>query len=165
MKDKIETFTKTETRFLSNFYPFKNKEGAMYPHKLKILFNGNVYSCVENAYVASKTLDKDVQRKIVGMTPFASKEYGSQEDFPLRSDWDDVKLGFMKDFVEQKFLNHSELAKMLLSTKDMTLEEGNDWDDTFWGVDIETREGQNNLGKILMNVRSKLQEQTSSLTL
>lgn len=160
MKNKIETFTTAENRFLSNFYPFKNKEGEMYPHKLKILFNGHIYNCVENAYVASKTLDKDIQQKIVDMTPYEAKDYGSEEGFPLRDDWENVKLSFMQDFVEQKFLKHSELAKMLLKTEKIILEEGNDWGDTFWRVDIETGKGQNNLGKILMNVRNKLKEQT-----
>jgi len=36
------------------------------------------------------------------------------------------------------------------------LEEGNWWFDLFWGVDIKTREGENNLGKIIMKVRNEL---------
>ena len=38
----------------------------------------------------------------------------------------------------------------------MTLEEGNRWHDTFWGIDQNTGKGENHLGKILMKVRDEI---------
>jgi len=59
----------------------------------------------------------------------------------------------MTDLVRQKFSN-PQLAKQLLDTKDFELIEGNTWGDTFWGVC--SGKGQNNLGKILMQIRNEL---------
>ena len=62
----------------------------------------------------------------------------------------------MEEIVREKFRQNEELAKMLLATGDRILEEGNSWNDTFWGVSIKTRKGKNNLGIILMKVRDEL---------
>ena len=35
---KIETFTLSETRFLSNFYPYKNKQGEKYSEKVRLFW-------------------------------------------------------------------------------------------------------------------------------
>ena len=45
---------------------------------------------------------------------------------------------------------------LLLKTGDEEIVEWNYWHDTFWGKDIETGKGENNLGKILMLIRSEL---------
>ena len=42
-----------------------------------------------------------------------------------------------------------------------SLIEGNNWHETFWGVDSETGEGQNNFGKILMELREELKKSSS----
>lgn len=41
----------------------------------------------------------------------------------------------------------------LLDTGNKTLKEGNYWKDLYWGVDLRTGEGENHLGKILMQLR------------
>lgn len=41
----------------------------------------------------------------------------------------------------------------------MYIQEGNYWGDTFWGVDLKKREGENNLGKLVMEIREKLKTQ------
>lgn len=46
--------------------------------------------------------------------------------------------------------------RLLLDTGDAILEEGNHWNDTFWGVRLKNGQGQNHLGKILMQVRMEL---------
>ena len=52
-----------------------------------------------------------------------------------------------------KFLN-PDLREKLVATGDAELIEGNHWNDTCWGVCKGI--GQNNLGKILMEVRDML---------
>ena len=74
----------------------------------------------------------------------------------LRKDWEEVKLRIMEEVVRAKFLQHPDLANKLIDTGDEELIEGNCWNDRFWGVDIRTGIGENNLGKILMKVRSEL---------
>jgi predicted NAD-dependent protein-ADP-ribosyltransferase YbiA (DUF1768 family) len=65
----------------------------------------------------------------------------------------------MKEIVFLKFRNHSYLESLLLKTGDLELIEGNTWNDKFWGVDLKTGKGENNLGKILMEVRTQLREE------
>lgn len=152
MTNKISTFTKDETRFLSNFYPHK-KDGSKYPYKVSVFYNGIEFDCVENAYQAAKFTDKEMQIKFSKISPFEAVEYW-KDNHQYRSDWHEIKLEIMKDLVWQKFSNSAQLTKMLLDTKNMILEEGNDWGDTFWGICDGV--GKNQLGKILMNVREKL---------
>lgn len=59
----------------------------------------------------------------------------------------------MRDLLQQKFSNGI-LREQLLATGDQELIEGNTWGDTFWGVC--NGEGQNVLGKMLMNIREEL---------
>ena len=73
----------------------------------------------------------------------------------LREDWEEVKLKVMEDLVRIKFQNQ-ELREKLLETGSLKIEEGNDWGDVFWGVDLETGEGENNLGKIIMKIRNEI---------
>lgn len=152
---KISNFTTKETRFLSNFYPHK-KDGSKYPLDVRVLYNGIVFDCVENAYQASKFTDKKSQERFACMSPYETKDFWLFHDIENK-DFESQKLKIMEDLVFQKFSNSNELRKMLLKTGDAILEEGNNWGDTFWGICDDV--GQNNLGKILMRVRNKLRKQ------
>ena len=59
----------------------------------------------------------------------------------------------MEDFLRQKFTD-SDLKEKLLATGDAELIEGNHWGDVIWGVCNGI--GENNLGKLLMNIRNDL---------
>ena len=74
----------------------------------------------------------------------------------LRPDWDQVKLSIMENLVRQKFTNNLILKKRLLDTGSQEIQEGNAWNDTFWGVC--RGQGQNNLGKIIMKIRDELRQ-------
>jgi hypothetical protein len=60
----------------------------------------------------------------------------------------------MTDIVKAKF-EIPEMRKLLESTGDMPLVEGNMWGDKYWGVCLKKGVGQNNLGIILMNERGR----------
>ena len=130
-----------EYEFLSNFYSV--------PVNYKY-----TYSSAEAAYQAQKSENTSDALEFTKYNPGKAKRMGRKVE--LRSDWEEVKLEVMRDVVFAKFFQNPELAKRLLATGDSTLIEGNDWHDTFWGVDLETGEGQNNLGKILMEIRAEL---------
>src|SRR5258708_22764083 len=123
-------------RFLSNFYPSP------------IVYEGIEYTTIENAFQAAKSLDKDIRLTFVNLTPGQAKRHG--RTIELRADWQEVKLSVMHDLFKLKF-NSPELRTKLLETGDAVLVEGNGWDDTFWGVCNVF--GENNLGKLLMQVR------------
>lgn len=134
-----------EYRWLSNFSP------------VTIEFAGFWFPTVEHAYVAAKTLDRNAQEIISGLnTPGEAKRFG--RTLVLRYDWEKIKLETMKGFLEQKF-GYEPYANSLLATGDAYLEETNTWGDTYWGVCNGI--GQNNLGKLLMQIRNDLRKQNT----
>lgn len=152
MVDKIETFTKDETRFLSNFYPYK--KGGKFDDVLQIEYDGLMFDCTECAYQAARTDNLYLKEKIATMNPYDVVDMVKNGQVPTRKTWDDEKLCIMYGLVMQKFSKHSCLKQRLLDTGDALLEEGNHWGDVFWGI-CECV-GENNLGKILMQVRENL---------
>jgi ribA/ribD-fused uncharacterized protein len=144
----IRSFRKT---FLSNLY------GLLPSHEpVSVVFDGVAYSTVEHAYVAAKIMDLALREEIRQLPKAGSaKSFLKDRGLTERPDWQEVKLGIMEDLVRQKFSN-PKLAAMLLATGDEELIEGNTWGDTFWGVDADTGEGENHLGRIIMKVREEL---------
>ena len=128
--------------FLSNFYP------------AKVVVDGISYTNAEAAFQAQKCADAIDKSAFAGLAAVKAKRMGRQ--VKLRPDWDAVRVGIMEEVVRAKFSQDTVLAMRLLATGSMPLEEGNDWGDTFWGVDIRTGKGENNLGKILMKIRDEL---------
>lgn len=127
-----------EHRWLSNFAP------------CKIMLDGEEYDSVENAYQASKTLNHSERMKFKNITPGQAKRLGRK--ITIRDDWSKVKLSIMYSLLIQKYANPP-YKNMLIETGYMRIEEGNLWNDTFWGVCLETGKGQNNLGKMIMEIR------------
>lgn len=153
MTDKIATFTLDETRFLSNFYPYK--KGGKFDCSLQIEYDGLVFDCSECAYQAARTDDVEMKAKIAQMNPYDVVNMVKNNEVVTKSSWDEEKLAVMYELAWQKFCNNQELREKLLATGDMLLEEGNTWGDVFWGICDGI--GENNLGKILMQVRANLQ--------
>ncbi len=130
-------------RFLSNFYP------------VKIRYAGIEYPSVEHAYQAAKTFDHKKRLEIANLkTPGIAKRTG--QTVILRHDWEEIKLDMMYDLVKMKFENNILLQKLLLDTNNEDLQEGNWWGDEYWGVNLRTGEGENQLGKILMDIRKTI---------
>src|SRR5688572_28262831 len=108
---------------------------------------------VEHRFQAAKTLAPHQRDAVLSArTPGSAKRLGRK--VPLRPDWEDIKLEVMKDLVRSKF-TEPELREKLLATGDAILQEGNRWNDTYWGVSLQTGKGANHLGQILMAVREE----------
>lgn len=127
-------------RFLSNFYPSE------------VEFEGIAYYSVEAAYQAAKTLDEEIRKSFIELSPGEAKRKGI--GIQLREDWEKIKLGIMEELVRKKFENNNALRNKLLATDSAYLEETNHWKDKFWG--IYDGDGENHLGKILMKIRAEL---------
>jgi hypothetical protein len=160
---KIDIF-KYEWEFLSNFYP------------CEIVWEGITYASTEHAYQAAKTLDIE-KRRMFGLednprlTAKKAKDMGAniKKNGELRSDWLKVNIGIMRELLVLKF-EKEELKQKLLSTGTAYLEEGNWWEDNFWGVCYGGTEkgfhgikcgkwphvpsGENHLGLLLMAIRA-----------
>lgn len=130
-----------EYRWLSNFTP------------CKIIYEGLEYPSSENAYQSAKTLDPDIKLTLANCSPSESKKYSKLVE--LRPFWDEIKYQVMFQICLDKFTRNPELGTLLIDTGDRYLEETNHWQDTYWGVCDGI--GQNNLGKILMDIRRMIQ--------
>jgi len=128
--------------FLCNFY------------KQEFEFEGRVYPSSEHAFQAAKTSQEHEKDGIAGaFTPGLAKKLGRR--VKLREDWNEVKNDVMYQVLKAKFSDKN-LRQKLIDTGDMELIEGNTWGDCYWGVDINSGVGENNLGKILMRLREEL---------
>jgi len=158
-------------RFLSNFHP------------AEITHQGIKYPSVEHFYVAMKinksqfiqvkvTTREGTSKQLKQMDVAEAREYISKiktagdvkrlgRELSIRADWNSVKYDVMLYGVRKKFYEHEDLKQLLLETGDSELIEGNTWHDIYWGV-CECPKccgtGENNLGKVLMQVRKELME-------
>lgn len=118
-----------------------------------------MYPSTEHAYQAAKFKHAIHQQEIRNApTPNAAKKMARQLEKAgyRRKDWDEVKVGIMRELLWEKFSQLPE-KQILLSTGNEELVEGNWWGDTFWGQ-CPVGTGENWLGKLLMETRAKLQE-------
>ena len=132
-----------EYRFLSNFYP------------AQVSMDGFVFPTVENAYQAAKLptnlRDTATMHLFAKLSPGEAKREGRR--WPLRNDWETVKIDIMRDLLAKKF-EHNNLRSLLVATKGRDLVEENSWGDSFWGT--YKGQGKNNLGKLLMAERERI---------
>lgn len=77
-----------------------------------------------------------------------------------RKDWDEVKVGIMKDILIMKVQQHPYVLQKLLETGDRELIEDS-WRDPYWGWG-PNKDGLNMLGKLWMEVREMFKNQPSA---
>jgi ribA/ribD-fused uncharacterized protein len=144
-----ELARQADSKWIINWFSNMNKMVPM-------IYQGISFATVENFYQAMKVPKEDVdqRRHIAGMNPYWSKKYTKTID--IRPDWNDVKLKVMKAGLDHKFNFDPKWRYMLLQSEDWEIREWNNWGDTFWGIDIRTGIGHNNLGKLLMEVREEI---------
>lgn len=133
-----------EHAFLSNFHPSP------------ITFEDIDYPTVEHAFQAAKSSNPETRRTIAAKdTPGKAKRAGGRrgivKDFDFDA-WEVKKVETMEHLCRLKFADPT-LRSLLKATGDQELQEGNNWNDTFWGVSLKTGKGRNNLGRILMKIR------------
>jgi len=141
MKNEVMTF-RGKYAFLSNMY------------EVNFEWDGRRYHNSEAAFQSAKSLDASQRDLFSDMNGVTAKRAGKKVQ--LRPDWERVKDNIMEEVVRAKFSQNPQLAKMLIDTGDMELQEGNRWHDTYWGVDVVSGKGENHLGIILMKIRAEL---------
>lgn len=143
---KIISSFSEEYQFLSNFF------------SAKVVYEGIEYSNSEAAFQAAKTKNLILRKEFSTLNPSQAKKKGRH--IPLREDWEEIKNQVMYEIVKDKFSRNLELKEKLLATNNAILIEGNWWHDNYWGAcnceRCATKTGENNLGKILMQVRREL---------
>ncbi len=138
-----------EYRWLSNFWP------------VQIKYKGRVFHNVENAFHSEKSDDSFFKDfcKLESNPKIVKKR--QLDMITLRSDWGNVKVEIMEELTRIKYHN-LELQQKLLDTGNQEIQEGNSWDDTFWGINLETGKGENRLGKIIMKIRDEIKKEKNA---
>lgn len=142
-------------RFLSNF------------HECEVWWDGLIWPSSEHAYMAAKckyrdyhgfdmepSYDKVKHSHICEMPCSQVKKWG--QTVKLKDDWEEIKVDTMYEICYSKFTKNPDLKQKLLDTGDRELIESNNWNDSFWGYDVDKQRGRNELGKILMKIRGYL---------
>ena len=155
----ILTFTTPENRWLSNMtYVAIEHQGIIYPS-------------TENFYQAIK-YDKDdfcpdvdylitVRNYLTTIKPNEAKKYSRKHQM-TNLKFEDNKLKIML-YAQRKKYSQEPFKSKLLATGDCHIEEGNYWNDLYWGTDMKTHKGENNLGKIIMQVRAELRKENKDV--
>lgn len=136
-----------EYRYLSNFF------------LVPVHFEGVLYPSSEHAYMAAKTLDL-AKRQEMARIPRAADVKRVGRQLELRPDWEQVKVSVMERVLHAKFTQNPALGQKLIALAGVELIEGNTWGDRIWGAvwnpKTKAWEGQNLLGKALMDLACRL---------
>ena len=131
----------------------RNWFSNMLPLEYPFIEDGISYHTSENYYQAQK-VDVKLRHKLASVSPFAAKKMiRDRTNFPWREDWNsDLSLEVMSKILKYKF-SSPKWSYLLGLTEDWEIVEWNNWGDRFWGVDLNTKLGENHLGKIIMKIR------------
>lgn len=132
------------------------------PHGIHL--QGTEWQTVEHYYQAQKfvgTIDTALIPVIyAAKTPDKAAALGRDRTRQVRLDWERVKTQVMREAVLKKFLTHTDIQAILISTGNELIVE-NSPTDYYWGCG-EDQTGHNQLGKILMSVRRQIVQQLAS---
>ncbi len=135
--------------FLNNFYPSS------------FTFAGIDYATNEHFFNAHKTVNLD-ERLFIAQAPTPAEAKKRGRRVQLRPGWDTViRYVVMALGLSLKFADPA-LRFQLLETGNAQLVEGTTWHDTHWGICVCRRhagQGQNHLGRMLMELRTQLREE------
>jgi len=117
--------------------------------------NGKQWITSEHYFQAHKFESFELQEMVRNAkTPMDAARIGRNRIYPLREDWEDVKVTIMRKAIKHKFAAHSYLSELLLSTGEQEIIEDTE-NDYYWGCG-KKGSGKNMLGKILMELRAEL---------
>lgn len=129
--------------WLSNFAP------------VTIYTTDYIFPSVEHAYMAAKSADISWKRTCSTGGKTAGQIKKLSRHVPLIPNWDVLRDKFMREYIHQKF-QQEPFRTLLLATGDAHIQEGNYWNDKYWGICLKTGMGENRLGKIIMEEREEL---------
>jgi hypothetical protein len=126
--------------FLNNFYPFQFQ------------WAGRRFYHAEGAVQFARAADRKAADHIASLESPVEAGRAAQH-IPVNPDWDAIKVTTMESILNIKF-SFENLGLYLLLTGNAILIASNNSGDDFWGV--SKGKGRNELGKILMEIRSRL---------
>ncbi len=136
----------------------KNWFSNMLPLDNPFIYQDIEYKTSENFYQAMKLPRSrvDLRKEIAQMSPYQAKKAIRDK---TKNQWDEKwnrerSLKVMKRILTYKFQKDTTWAEKLKLTENWELVEWNNWNDLFWGKDLKSEKGENQLGKILMEIRN-----------
>ena len=150
---------------LNEFKEFSNL------HEAPILVDGIKFATVEHYYQWSKARlfgDEEAQQKILkSASPKTAKTLGKKVKDFNEERWNAEKVGIMQRAIKAKLMQHPDIRKKLLATKERRIAEANPRS-KFWGIgtsyntskaaDPARWPGKNTLGQIYEELRRQLKE-------
>ena len=119
----------------------------------RFLWQGLRYGNAEAAFQASKCEDMSDRKAYVNCSADKAALKG-KEQIPY-SGWEEARLDIMKSILKAKFEQNPALKKKLADTGSRILINGNNKQETYWGIDLYSWQGENHLGRIIMDIRDK----------
>ena len=142
------------------FYPLSNFS-AFSQH-----WRRNRFDTSEHVYHFEKFFDGEIGGRRAMVRDMIRNANSAHEAFKIaenndllrRADWPDVRVGIMREILIAKVAQHEYVRRKLLQTGERELVE-NSWRDSFWGWG-PNQDGQNMLGKLWMEIRSEIKNNT-----
>lgn len=147
----LNTEDSATVRFFSSPFDPLNNWSA---HQIKLW--GKVFPTAEHAYQFKKfdMTDSDIAQKIFDApSPWAAHQLAQTYKAQARDDWDTLKYSIMHEIIVAKADQHVDVRERLKKTKGRTIIKDSPMD-SFWGCGADGL-GENNLGKIWMDIRGK----------
>lgn len=119
----------------------------------RFVWHGLQYGSVEAAFQSSKCADESERKVFAGCSADKAALKG-KELVPFHG-WEEARLDIMESIQEAKFEQNPALMKKLIDTGTHLLINGNNKQETYWGVGLYSWQGENHLGKIIMGIRDK----------
>ena len=143
----LEDFPDVINQFKGEYDFLNNRFGC------RFVWQGLQYGNAEAAFQSSKCANES-ERKVFASCSADKAALKGKELVPYSS-WEDDCLDIMESIQRVRFEQNPALMKKLIDTGNRLLINGNNKQETYWGVDLYSWQGENHLGKIMMNIRDK----------
>ena len=111
----------------------------------------------EHAYHSEKFSDEGLQEEIrLTRSAHDALKLAQARKQERHHNWDEVKLGIMKQILHAKVAQHPYVLKKLIESGDRELIEDS-WRDDYWGWG-PNQDGENHLGRLWMEVRREVMD-------
>ena len=147
----------------SNFFPKSAQYQGVKGKTAEHIFQAQKFNYTPANPKSAKKVNAIYQRILHADTPKEAAEIAGAHSKHVRNDWHQTQgSGFTKkeevmfEIVKDKFTRHPNLKDKLLKTGHVRLVEASPYDD-FWAKELREK-GQNKLGRILMKIRSDMQQ-------